>query len=322
MQAEYYFVVNGQQQGPFPKEELRKYNISPDTLVWRAGMTNWVKATELPELADLFAINVEVVDNPSNFQTGENVSQDTSDNNWFAMFAGNRFGPTSISALIANGLTRDTPVWHPGMNDWQPAYTQTEVMTALNQVPPTGNSYGQHPPYSQPNGFANNPQYGQQNPYGYGSQTPNGYPQYGQSADNKPNFAANPQYNSGQTYGQNYGQQNYGQQNYGQNYGQQNPNQFGNSSAYTNWLPLAIVATILGFLCSCIGAIFGIIGIIQANKANGFYAIGNESMGNQANNTAKTMTIIGFVLAGIGLISSIFWFNSSNRLFDLITYSI
>ena len=145
MQAEYYFVVNGQQQGPFPKEELRKYNISPDTLVWRAGMTNWVKATELPELADLFAINVDVVDNPSNFQTDENVSQDTSDNNWFAMFAGNRFGPTSISALIANGLTRDTPVWHPGMNDWQPAYTQTEVMTALNQVPPTGNSYGQHP---------------------------------------------------------------------------------------------------------------------------------------------------------------------------------
>jgi hypothetical protein len=78
------------------------------------------------------------------------------------------------------------------------------------------------------------------------------------------------------------------------------------TSVHTNWLPWAIVATIAGFLCSCIGAVFGIIGIVNANKANTFYAQGDEASGNQANNTAKIMTIISLVVAGVGLIGSIY----------------
>ncbi|MCM1370016.1 MAG: DUF4339 domain-containing protein [Candidatus Amulumruptor caecigallinarius] len=74
---------------------------------------------------------------------------------------------------------------------------------------------------------------------------------------------------------------------------------------HTNWMPWAIVVTVAGFLCSCIGIVFGIIGIVQANKANTFYSRGMEVEGDRANATARTMTIIGIVLCVIGAIGSV-----------------
>lgn len=74
---------------------------------------------------------------------------------------------------------------------------------------------------------------------------------------------------------------------------------------HTNWLPWAIVATVFGFLCSCIGLIFGIIGIVNANKANTYFATGQETLGLAANSSAKTWTIVALVIGGIGLITSI-----------------
>lgn len=79
---------------------------------------------------------------------------------------------------------------------------------------------------------------------------------------------------------------------------------------HTNWLPWAIVATVVSFCLSCIGMIFGIVGIVQANKANTFYDRGWTQRGDQCNSTAKTMTIIAFVLAVIGLIVGIVNFSS------------
>jgi membrane protease subunit (stomatin/prohibitin family) len=42
---------NGQSFGPFPLEQLLQQGLTPDTYVWKAGMTAWVKAAEVPELA-------------------------------------------------------------------------------------------------------------------------------------------------------------------------------------------------------------------------------------------------------------------------------
>ncbi len=51
----YYFVNSkGQQQGPVSVNDMRKYGINESTLVWKAGMTQWVKAGEVGELKHLF----------------------------------------------------------------------------------------------------------------------------------------------------------------------------------------------------------------------------------------------------------------------------
>lgn len=72
-----------------------------------------------------------------------------------------------------------------------------------------------------------------------------------------------------------------------------------------NWQTLAIIGIVCGvFFGGCIGAIFGIIGLNYARKANRLYARNFEAEAYQANMTAKTMTIISLVFSGLGLLVS------------------
>ena len=56
-QAQYYIVVNGQQQGPFDVNAISSYissgQINANTLVWKQGMANWSKISTVPELANM-----------------------------------------------------------------------------------------------------------------------------------------------------------------------------------------------------------------------------------------------------------------------------
>ena len=209
---------------------------------------------------------------------------------YFIISEGQQAGPFPKEHLKARGVEKDTYVWREGLEGWVPASELPELQdifeeTIIQAVPQQ--PYGQpQQPYGQP-----------QQPYGQ-PQQPYGQPQqpYGQ-----------PQ----QPYGQ--PQQPYGQpqQPYGQPqppYGQPQP--YGNPVPHTNWMPWAIVGTIVGALFSCIGMIFGIIGIVKANNANKAYAVGDETGGDMNNSSAKTMTIIALVLAGIGLIVNLVWFGS------------
>lgn len=58
-QLQVYVAVNGQQQGPFGLAQLQQYvqagQVTKDTLVWKQGMAGWLPASQVPELANLFA---------------------------------------------------------------------------------------------------------------------------------------------------------------------------------------------------------------------------------------------------------------------------
>lgn len=47
---EYYIVLNGVKEGPFSLEELKAKGVTESTLVWKNGLTDWVKANTLPEV--------------------------------------------------------------------------------------------------------------------------------------------------------------------------------------------------------------------------------------------------------------------------------
>ena len=180
---EYFAIINGAQAGPMSKAQLALAGITPQTMVWRQGLQDWVKAETLPELNDVFM-------------------EDSA------------FG----------GYARPEEQLNPYANDDRPV------------SPAPYNNYSDQP--KRPNPY---------NPYGNGGQP----------------------------------------------------------IAHTNWLPWAIVGTILGTAFSCIGMIFGIIGIVKANKANGFYQNGLGAEGDVANSSAKVMTILALVLGGIGLVMMI-----------------
>lgn len=175
MEKEYYIVVNDRREGPFTFEGLRARGIEPSTLVWTAGMSDWKRAAEVPEVAPLLASQTRVDDEESAF----------------------------------GGYAR-------------------------REEPPRRNAFGADPRYER-----------RQQP-------------------------VNPQVN-----------------------------------VQTNWKTLAIVALVCGFLFSCIGGIVGIFAVIQGSNAEKAQRYGNDIEAANCWSNCKTLTIISFVLAGIGFLANI-----------------
>ncbi|MCH5229933.1 MAG: DUF4339 domain-containing protein [Muribaculaceae bacterium] len=194
-------------------------------------------------------------------------------------------GPYTLDEVTLHpSLTPETLVWKPGLDNWVAAKTLPELIPAFS---PKESPFEAVPPeYTGPQANPNpNP-----DPDPYESR-PHGHPYEDQHKHSHP-FGDNPQYQEGHTYhNQDRFYDRYDRYRNGYRPGMR-----------TNWLPWAIVATIVGFFASCIGAIFGIIGIVQANKANRLYMMGYDREGDAANSNARLMTIIGLIFAGIGII--------------------
>ncbi len=256
---EYYIIRYGNRVGPFPADRLLAEGLTPETLVWCQGMTDWQPASSVAALHSILHSQPEPEE--SAFGTYAEMPptppQGNSSTQYYAMIGDTRVGPMPASDLTAYGLKPDTPVWCKGMGDWVPASDVPEVAAQL--------------------------------------------------ASNRP---ANPYYGNGQ--------QQYASGQYQAN-AQQWPDMQGPgvpAPQHYNWMTWAIIGTILGGLFSCIGLIFGVIAISKANSANNAYAMGDTVRGNSDNSTAKTMTIISLVLAGIGVIGTcVLWGTSLGSIF-------
>lgn len=54
MEEYYYLDANRQRRGPVTPDDFLRCGITPDTLVWKNGMSDWRAAGTLPELASRF----------------------------------------------------------------------------------------------------------------------------------------------------------------------------------------------------------------------------------------------------------------------------
>ena len=56
--AQWHLAVNGQSSGPYSVAQLRTFvaqkTITPESMVWKAGMAGWAQISTIPELASLF----------------------------------------------------------------------------------------------------------------------------------------------------------------------------------------------------------------------------------------------------------------------------
>lgn len=131
-EALYFYVKNGVSEGPFSAEELIKL-ITPDTLIWTEGMTEWAPASEVAPIGNMFATDTEEetkiappVFTPPTFEAAP-PAQDPQPPVFEA--------PTQES---------QPPVMKPQEIDAQPQVTESEppVMDAqppvFDAVPPTG----------------------------------------------------------------------------------------------------------------------------------------------------------------------------------------
>ena len=231
--------------------------------------------------------------------------QQESNNIYYMVVDEKSTGPYTLDEITLHpALTPETLVWKPGLDNWVAAKSFPELAPAF--INHQGQNQYQAPPeYKSEQSDPHTNQYGHNtNQYEPGSNT------YENQRQPNP-FANNPQYHSNHTY-------HHNRNNYYDRYDNRYQNGY-RPGIRTNWLPWAIVATVLGFFASCIGAIFGIIGIVQANKANTLYAQGFDREGDAANSNAKIMTIIGLIFAAIGIII-VLWFGSSFSTISNLTY--
>lgn len=60
---EYYISgSNGKYNGPFKKEDLIKNAVTPQTMIWRQGLSAWIPAKDLAEIADIFTVTPPLLD--------------------------------------------------------------------------------------------------------------------------------------------------------------------------------------------------------------------------------------------------------------------
>ncbi|MEY3733067.1 MAG: Interferon-induced transrane protein [Actinomycetota bacterium] len=80
----------------------------------------------------------------------------------------------------------------------------------------------------------------------------------------------------------------------------------GNEPFETN-KTLGIIAIVVGAVtCGCLTLIFGILGVVFANKAQTLWNAGDVTGANSAASSARVFSIIGFVLAIIWIVFAIF----------------
>ena len=76
-----YFIIdnNGQQAGPFSQDLLVQKAISPETLVWKQGMTDWTPAWKVEELRTVLEAVEANKPNSTNQQENQEPQQQTSE---------------------------------------------------------------------------------------------------------------------------------------------------------------------------------------------------------------------------------------------------
>jgi hypothetical protein len=69
-----------------------------------------------------------------------------------------------------------------------------------------------------------------------------------------------------------------------------------------NNMALAIVATVVGFLCSCIGVIPGVVAIVFASQVNSKLQLGDVDGATRSAKSARTWAIVAFVVVAVLLV--------------------
>ncbi len=237
------------------------------------------------------------------------------ENQYYIISSGQRLGPFNMETLRNMNLDPQTLVWRQGLEDWKKAADLPELEPIFIPDDSAFGAYAQEAPEPF---FAmiGGQRIGPADPTtliasGLNADTPvwrqgmtdwlpaSSQPELMAALNAASHSTPPPPFQSQNNYDN---RQTYGQNSYSPT---SQPGLTPPTQQPFNWLPWAITATVVGFLFSCFGAIFGIIAIVKANAANTAFSIGNEIAGLQANSSAKTMTIIAFAFAVGGIFLAI-----------------
>ncbi|MBR5688553.1 MAG: DUF4339 domain-containing protein [Prevotella sp.] len=133
---EYLIIVNGQRQGPFTIEELRRRHITPETIVWAYGMSNWAPASQVSELQPLFV--VQPVGQPQ-YQQASNMGAASYQQTMFQQTVQPQYQTLNTEGASSQQTATpppESPQEQPSVNTGDNPHQQT-----ITQQPDTDDSY-------------------------------------------------------------------------------------------------------------------------------------------------------------------------------------
>lgn len=145
MSEQWFYVEDGQRQGPIGLDELQSMmssqKINGQTYVWTKGFDNWVKAQDIDELKSSDDIPAPISDTPFSIST---VNE--KDKIFFIKTGADRgqaeveYGPFNLITLIKlfneNRINEKTFTFVKGQTGWQPLGDMQGYQEAFHAAPP------------------------------------------------------------------------------------------------------------------------------------------------------------------------------------------
>jgi len=105
-EVQIFYESNGQKQGPIKIKDLKPSQLSKDTLVWKNGLSDWVRASKLEDLKDYFYSQENYLKNvppplPSKNKVVLNETYNTEGSiTWFLLLLGIGFMIINVSLAV------------------------------------------------------------------------------------------------------------------------------------------------------------------------------------------------------------------------------
>lgn len=106
----YYIDSQNQQRGPVPASSLVNHGVTLESYVWKAGMQNWAKAKNIPELQTVFYSTLPQQKSNSSQKLNANYSKQQSSNYSTTISQQRRQSPHGVFAKFAKQHLRNVVV--------------------------------------------------------------------------------------------------------------------------------------------------------------------------------------------------------------------
>lgn len=120
-----YYIINPpatQPDGPVNLNDLMSHGLNASSMIFREGLADWTRATDVPEVAEL--LNGKSAPAPAPQSHASSLT-------YYLAVNGKHEGPYTAAQLREHGVMPTSQIWRQGMDQWAPISSIPELSQAI-----------------------------------------------------------------------------------------------------------------------------------------------------------------------------------------------